>query len=51
LLQRLDNRLHGILTDRDIVLQCIAEGGDPAKVRSGDLAQGTLFAPSGTRRT
>jgi len=38
-----DDRLHGILTDRDIVLRCIAEGGDPAEVRAGDLAQETLF--------
>jgi CBS domain-containing protein len=38
-----DDRLHGILTDRDIVLKCIAEGRDPAQVRAGDLAQGSLF--------
>jgi CBS domain-containing protein len=38
-----DDRLHGIVTDRDIVLRCIAEGRDPAQVRAGDLAQDTLF--------
>ena len=38
-----DDRLHGILTDRDIVLRCIAEGRDPAQVRAGELAQGSLF--------
>jgi CBS domain-containing protein len=38
-----DDRLHGILTDRDIVTKCIAEGRDPAEVRAGDLAQGTVF--------
>jgi CBS domain-containing protein len=38
-----DDRLHGILTDRDIVMRCIAEGRDPAQVRTGDLAQETLF--------
>lgn len=38
-----DDRLHGILTDRDIVLRCVAEGHDPAQVRAGDLAQETLF--------
>jgi CBS domain-containing protein len=38
-----DDRLHGILTDRDIVLRCIAEGRDPAQVLAGDLAQETLF--------
>jgi CBS domain-containing protein len=37
-----DDRLHGILTDRDIVVKCIAEGRDPAQVRAGDLAQETL---------
>ncbi len=38
-----DDRLHGILTDRDIVMRCIAEDRDPAQVRAGDLAQETLF--------
>jgi CBS domain-containing protein len=38
-----DDRLHGILTDRDIVLRCIAEGRDPAHLLAGDLAQETLF--------
>ncbi len=38
-----DDRLHGIITDRDITVRCIAEGRDPAQVRVGDLAQGTLF--------
>jgi CBS domain-containing protein len=38
-----DDRLHGILTDRDIVMTCIAEGRDPAQARAGDLAQETLL--------
>jgi CBS domain-containing protein len=38
-----DDRLHGIITDRDIAVKCIAEGRDPAQVRAGDLAQRTLF--------
>ncbi|HEV8526367.1 MAG TPA: CBS domain-containing protein [Actinomycetes bacterium] len=38
-----DDRLHGILTDRDITVKCIAEGRDPAQVRAGDLVEGTLF--------
>jgi CBS domain-containing protein len=38
-----DDRLHGILTDRDIAIKCIAEGRDPTQVRAGDLAQDTLF--------
>jgi CBS domain-containing protein len=38
-----DDRLHGILTDRDIAIKCIAEGRDPAQVRAGELAQGRVF--------
>jgi CBS domain-containing protein len=36
-----NDRLTGIITDRDIVVKCIAMGRDPARVRAGDLAQGT----------
>jgi signal-transduction protein with cAMP-binding, CBS, and nucleotidyltransferase domain len=36
-----DERLCGILTDRDIVVGCVAMGHDPAKVTAGDLAKGT----------
>jgi len=35
-----DDRLHGIITDRDIVLKCVAGGGDPATITAGELAQG-----------
>jgi CBS domain-containing protein len=35
-----DDRLHGIITDRDIVLKCIAEGGDPTAMTAEELAQG-----------
>ncbi|MFJ6653955.1 CBS domain-containing protein [Microbacterium sp. NPDC091313] len=35
-----DNRLKGMLTDRDIVVKCLAEGGDPASTTAGQLAQG-----------
>ena len=35
-----DNRLKGMLTDRDIVVRCIADGGDPSTVTAGELAQG-----------
>ena len=38
-----DDRLHGIITDRDIVIRCVAAGGDPATVTAGDLAEGTPF--------
>jgi CBS domain-containing protein len=34
-------RLCGILTDRDIVVRCVAVGRDPARVTAGELAQGT----------
>ncbi|MGW1785230.1 CBS domain-containing protein [Streptomyces sp. NPDC002143] len=36
-----DDRLCGILTDRDIVVGCVAMGHDPAKVTAGEMAQGT----------
>jgi CBS domain-containing protein len=35
-----DNRLKGMLTDRDIVIGCIAEGGDPASTTAGSLVSG-----------
>src|SRR3954469_20321968 len=35
-----DNRLKGMITDRDIVTQAVAKGRDPKDVRAGDLAQG-----------
>ncbi len=35
-----DNRLKGVLTDRDIVVRCIAEGGDPLSAKAGDFAAG-----------
>lgn len=36
-----DQRLHGIVTDRDVVVRCIAEGGDPRSMTARDMAQGT----------
>jgi CBS domain-containing protein len=35
-----DNRLKGIITDRDIVCSCVAQGFDPAATSAGQLAQG-----------
>jgi CBS domain-containing protein len=35
-----DDRLKGMLTDRDIVVNCIARGGDPNTVRAGELGDG-----------
>ncbi|MER7664739.1 CBS domain-containing protein [Streptomyces sp. NPDC096193] len=37
-----DERLKGMLTDRDIVVKVLATGRDPAKVTAGDLAQGEV---------
>jgi CBS domain-containing protein len=36
-----DERMCGIVTDRDIVVKCVAMGHDPAKVTAGDLCEGT----------
>ncbi|ANS28291.1 MULTISPECIES: CBS domain-containing protein [Rhodococcus] len=38
-----DDRLHGIITDRDIVLKCVAAGTDPNTMTAGDLAQGSTY--------
>ncbi|MEU9758594.1 CBS domain-containing protein [Streptomyces sp. NPDC047985] len=35
------DRMIGILTDRDIVLECVAQGRDPSRTTAGDLAHGT----------
>ena len=35
-----DNRLKGMLTDRDIVVKVLAQGKDPADVAAGDLGEG-----------
>jgi CBS domain-containing protein len=36
-----DQRLQGIITDRDIVVRCVAAGGDPARMTARELAEGT----------
>ena len=36
-----EGRLCGILTDRDIVVGCVAMGHDPSQVTAGDMARGT----------
>ncbi|OCB49770.1 CBS domain-containing protein [Mycobacterium vulneris] len=38
-----DDRLHGMLTDRDIVIKCLADGLDPAVVTVDRLAQGNTY--------
>ena len=35
-----DNRLKGMLTDRDIVIKAIAAGKAPAEIRAGELGEG-----------
>lgn len=35
-----DDKLTGMITDRDIVVRCIAEDGDPRKVTAGWLSEG-----------
>ncbi len=35
-----DNRLKGMLTDRDIVVKVLGKGKDPAECKAGELAQG-----------
>ena len=37
-----DERVKGMLTDRDIVVKALAHGMDPATTRAGELAQGKL---------
>ncbi|WP_328364261.1 CBS domain-containing protein [Streptomyces sp. NBC_00457] len=36
-----DGRMCGIITDRDIVVRCVAEGRDPAGTECSELCQGT----------
>lgn len=36
-----NERMCGIVTDRDIVVNCVAQGGDPSTTTVGELAQGT----------
>jgi CBS domain-containing protein len=37
-----DDRLHGMITDRDIVIKCAAEGKDLAQTKARDL-EGALY--------
>ncbi|WP_067128139.1 CBS domain-containing protein [Microtetraspora malaysiensis] len=36
-----DDRLKGIITDRDIIIKCVAAGKSCAEVKASELAQGT----------
>jgi CBS domain-containing protein len=35
-----DNRLKGMLTDRDVVVKALAKGKDPGSTRAGELGEG-----------
>ncbi len=35
-----DDRLKGMITDRDIVVRCVAEGNDPSEMRAGEFGRG-----------
>ena len=41
-----EDRVTGIITDRDIVVKCVAEGRDPAGMRAGDLVVGLVSVPA-----
>ncbi|GGP50462.1 CBS domain-containing protein [Streptomyces abikoensis] len=36
-----NGRMCGIITDRDIVVKCLARGGNPDRATAGDLCEGT----------
>ncbi|MGW4026974.1 CBS domain-containing protein [Streptomyces sp. NPDC005009] len=36
-----NERMCGIITDRDIVVGCVASGHDPARITAGELCKGT----------
>lgn len=38
-----DGRLKGMITDRDIVLKCVAAGRDPGQMMARDLASGKPY--------
>lgn len=38
-----DDRLHGMITDRDIVVKCLAAGLEPATMTAAELAQGNTY--------
>lgn len=38
-----DDRLHGMLTDRDITIKCVAASEDPRAMTAGQLAQGRTY--------
>ncbi|MEU9833826.1 CBS domain-containing protein [Streptosporangium sp. NPDC048047] len=43
-----DDRLKGIITDRDIVVKCCAEGRDLERTTAGELARGLVWVDADT---
>ncbi|MFG1704278.1 CBS domain-containing protein [Nonomuraea sp. M3C6] len=43
-----DDRLKGIITDRDIVIKCCAEGKDLDRTIAGELARGLVWCEAGS---
>ncbi|MCT9933286.1 CBS domain-containing protein [Planotetraspora sp. A-T 1434] len=43
-----DDRLKGIITDRDIVVKCLAEGGDVDQATASELARGLVWVDADT---
>jgi len=42
-----DDRLHGMITDRDIVVKCLAAAQDTNTTTVGELAQGSTYHVNG----
>jgi CBS domain-containing protein len=42
------DRVTGIITDRDIVVKCVASGHDPARMTAGELATGLVWVSPDT---
>src|SRR5215208_6553179 len=45
-----DDRLKGMLTDRDIVVKVLAQGKDPSSTKAGELGQGDTKTEHKVRR-
>ena len=46
-----DNRLKGMITDRDIAVKVIAEGRDPSQVKAGELGRASPSPSAPTTRS
>lgn len=40
--QGADGAINGMVTDRDIVIRCVAEGADPAATKAAEVSSGTV---------